>query len=240
MSEKDRPIGSAPDRSLDTAQDGSFDTAQDRLNGIGEKVLTYLESKNAARDVALQRSRTVIRHCATSIRAAHRDERELAKEHIDQAESITKELRKDLKRYPDLFFAGYTQDAFKEYAEACIVFALLAREELPGPDDLGVEYAAYLGGLGEAAGELRRRILDILRHGHSAEAERLLELMDEIYGLLVTVDFPDAITGKLRRLTDVVRGIVERTRGDLTTSIQQEALRSALQSMEDRLGGNQG
>ena len=92
-----------------------------------------------------------------------------------------------------------------------------------------------MGGLGEAAGELRRRTLDILRHDRSAEAEQLLEMMDEIYGLLVTVDFPDAITGKLRRLTDVVRGIVERTRGDLTTSLQQDELKSALQSMEGRL-----
>jgi translin len=98
-----------------------------------------------------------------------------------------------------------------------------------------MEYAAYLGGLGEAAGEMRRRTLDILRHSQSDEAERLLQMMDEIYGLLVTVDFPDAITGKLRRLTDVVRGIVERTRGDLTTSLRQDDLKSALRAMQDRL-----
>jgi len=205
------------------------------LDGIGERILAYLDGKNAARDLALQRSRTLIRHCATAIRAAHRDERDLAQEHLQQAQEIKEALRKELEPYPDLYHAGYTQDALKEYAEASIVFALLSGEALPDPDDLEVEYAAYLGGLGEAAGELRRRTLDILRHDRSAEAERLLEMMDEIYGLLVTVDFPDAITGKLRRLTDVVRGIVERTRGDLTTSLQQGELKSALHSMEDRL-----
>jgi len=205
------------------------------LDQIGERILAYLDGKNAARDLALQRSRTMIRHCATAIRAAHRDERSLAKDHLQQAREIKEALREELEPYPDLYHAGYTQDALKEYAEASIVYALLASETLPDPDDLEVEYAAYLGGLGEAAGEWRRRTLDILRHDRSEEAERLLEAMDEIYGLLVTVDFPDAITGKLRRLTDVVRGIVERTRGDLTTSLRQDDLKSALLAVNDRL-----
>jgi len=205
------------------------------LDGIGERIIVYLDGKNAARDLALQRSRTMIRHCATAIRAAHRDERELSQEHLEQARQIKEALSEELEAYPDLYHAGYTQDAFKEYAEASIVYALFSDEPLPDPDELNMEYAAYLGGLGEATGELRRRTLDILRHNRADEAERLLQMMDEIYGLLVTVDFPDAITGKLRRLTDVVRGIVERTRGDLTTSLRQDDLKSALQAMQDRL-----
>lgn len=205
------------------------------LDGIGERIIVYLDGKNAARDLALQRSRTMIRHCATAIRAAHRDERELSLNHLEQARKIKEALSEELEAYPDLYHAGYTQDAFKEYAEASIVYALFSDEPLPDPDELNMEYAAYLGGLGEATGELRRRTLDILRHNRADEAERLLQMMDEIYGLLVTVDFPDAITGKLRRLTDVVRGIVERTRGDLTTSLRQDDLKTALQAMQDRL-----
>ena len=205
------------------------------LDGIGERIIVYLDGKNAARDLALQRSRTMIRHCATAIRAAHRDERELSQEHLEQARHIKEALIEELEAYPDLYHAGYTQDAFKEYAEASIVYALFSDEPLPDPDELNMEYAAYLGGLGEATGELRRRTLDILRHNRADEAERLLQMMDEIFGLLVTVDFPDAITGKLRRLTDVVRGIVERTRGDLTTSLRQDDLKTALQAMQDRL-----
>ena len=205
------------------------------LDGIGERIIDYLDGKNAARDLALQRSRTMIRHCATAIRAAHRDDRDLSREHLEQARQLKVALSEELEAYPDLYHAGYTQDAFKEYAEASIVDALFSGEPLPDPDELNMEYAAYLGGLGEAAGELRRRTLDILRHSKSEEAERLLQMMDEIYGLLVTVDFPDAITGKLRRLTDVVRGIVERTRGDLTTSLRQDELKSALLAMQDRL-----
>ncbi len=207
----------------------------DNLDAIGDRIRQHLEEKNAARDAALQVSRTLIRHCANAIRAVHREERAEAQRHLQEAYVLVQRLREELAAYPDLYHAGYTQDALKEYAEAHIIRALVGDEPLPAPETLEVEYAAYLGGLGEAAGELRRRTLDILRHGHSQEAERLLSAMDDIYGLLVTVDFPDAITGNLRRTTDMVRGVVERTRGDLTTSLQQAELKSALKAVETRL-----
>jgi len=206
------------------------------LEAIGERIRQHLEEKNAARDRALQQSRTLIRHCANAIRAVHRGELAAAREHLEEAGALAAGLREGLAPYPDLLHAGYTQDALKEYAEANIVFSLISGQALPLPEDLGVEYAAYLGGLGEAAGEMRRRVLDILRHDHLDEAERLLSAMDDIYALLVTVDFPDAITGNLRRTTDMVRGVVERTRGDLTTSVQQHSLKAALKAVEGKLG----
>ena len=207
----------------------------DQLDEIGERVRQQLEDKNAARDLALQHSRTLIRHCATAIRAVHRDDRPQAEQELNQAKDLRDRLRSDLEAYPDLYHAGYTQDALKEYAEARIVYALVGGEALPAPEALQVEVAPYLGGLGEAAGELRRRVLDILRHGELEEAERLLGAMDDIYGLLVTLDFPDALTGGLRRITDMVRGVTERTRGDLTTSVQQRQLQEALQGVEKKL-----
>ena len=207
----------------------------DNLQAIGEKALAHLEEKNAARDEALQLSRTLIRHCAPAIRAVHRGERGPAEEQLAEARILVDRLKTGLAPYPDLYHAGYTQDALKEFAEANIVYALVGGEALPDPDALGVDYAAYLGGLGEAAGELRRRTLDVLRHDGIAEAERLLAAMDDIYDLLVTVDYPDAITGGLRRITDMVRGVVERTRGDLTTTHQQSALKVALQDLQRKL-----
>ncbi len=210
----------------------------DKLEAIGERIRTHLDEKNAARDRALRHSRTLIRHCAMAIRAVHREEREAAQQHLEAGREILDDLKRDLGPYPDLYFAGYTQDALKEFSEANIVYALVAGAPLPDPDELGVDYAPYLGGLGEAAGELRRRVLDILRHDdRESEAERLLQAMDDIYGLLVTVDFPDAITGRLRRITDMVRGVTERTRGDLTTNLQQRQLRAALRALEEKLDG---
>lgn len=200
----------------------------EELDRIAERIRANFTAKNAARDAALERSRTLIRHCANAIRAVHRSERALAQEHLAAAKSICQNIRADLTVFPDLYHAGYTQDALKEFAEANIVYALVNDEPLPSPESLEVEPAAYLNGLGEAAGELRRRTLDIIRHGHSAEAERLLALMDDIYSLLVTVDYPDAITGGLRRTTDLVRGVTERTRGDLTISLRQYQLEQAL------------
>jgi translin len=209
----------------------------ENLDQIAERVRANFAAKNAARDSALERSRTLIRYCANAIRAVHRDERELARQHLAAAKEIVDAIRGDLTPFPDLYHAGYSQDALKEYAEATIVYALVGGEPLPEPEAIGVEYAAYLNGLGEAAGELRRRCLDIIRHDHSDEAERLLEAMDDIYSLLVTVDYPDAITGGLRRTTDMVRGVTERTRGDLTVSLRQQRLQEALKRFQENKTG---
>lgn len=207
----------------------------DKLDDIGEQIRAYLEEKNSARDQALRHSRTMIRHCSRAIRAAHRNDHALSREQLQMAAELLEALREGLQAYPDLYHAGYTRGAMKEFAEASIVQALLLDKPLPAPGDLGVDFVAYLGGLGEAAGELRRRILDIMRQEEMAEAERLLDAMDEIYGLLVTIDYPDALTDNLRRTTDMVRGVTERTRGDLTTSLQQMELKSALESVEKKL-----
>ena len=202
------------------------------LDSIADRIRNDFTTKTRARDTALERSRALIRHCSNAIRAAHREERAAAREHIAQAREIVDAIRADLTPYPDLYHAGYTQDALKEFAEANIVEALIANEPLPEPEALNVEYAAYLNGLGEAASEMRRRCLDIIRHDHSEEAERLLEAMDDIYALLVTMDYPDAITGGLRRTTDLVRGVTERTRGDLTMSLRQDRLERALKKVK--------
>src|SRR5690606_12004673 len=156
------------------------------LNVIIERVHKSLETRTAARDRALSQARTLTRHCANAIRAIHRDERELALEELGTARRLAETLRSELATFPDLYHSGYTQDALKEYAEANIVFALITNAPLPSPEELEVEYANYLQGLAEAAGELRRRCLDILRSGHSQEAERLLSCMDDIYAILVT------------------------------------------------------
>lgn len=210
------------------------------LDSIADRIRLNFTAKNAARDSALERSRTLIRHCAHAIRAVHRDERELAQEQIQAAREIVGAIRANLAGFPDLYHAGYTQDALKEFAEANIVYALVGGEPLPAPEDIEVEYAAYLNGLGEAAGELRRRCLDLIRQAHSDDAERLLAAMDDIYLLLVTMDYPDAITGGLRRTTDMVRGVTERTRGDVTTSLRQYQLQQALKRAtgeSDEVGG---
>jgi translin len=208
----------------------------DRLDSIVDTVRARLEAKNAARDKALQASRALIRACANAIRATHRADFSDARALLATAAEEARALTDSLEHYADLYQAGYTQDALKEYAEAQLTYAFVIGGEMPGPDDLGIEPAAYLNGLAEAASELRRHSLDLMRQNRLDRAEQMQAIMDDVYSQLITVDFPDAITGGLRRTTDMLRGVVERTRGDLTTAMRQEIMRQALKDFEARLG----
>lgn len=208
------------------------------LERICESIRQDLEERNAARDQAIVLSRQLVRHCSESIRAIHRREWDKADQKLESVRAGAEELKSIVSGFPDLYHTGYTQDALKEVAEAFITLAIVKGEALPSSAELGIESSTYLKGLGEAATELRRFILDIMRRtdGHSDEAERLLLAMDDIYDQLVTFDFPDALTHGLRRQTDVVRGVLERTRGDLTQSLRQQKLQNALKNMERYLG----
>lgn len=205
------------------------------LHTIGRAAQDYLAAKHAARERALPKSRHAIRLCANAIRAAHRDEFDNARQLLNDAGTLLRDMSADLRGHLDIFYAGFVADAQKEYAEAALTVALVNRELLPAPDELGVEWAPYLNGLGEAIGELRRYILDRMRLGKLDVGEALLADMDEIYALLITLDYPDAITGNLRRTTDAARGILEKTRGDLTLGVSQARLNAAMERVQERL-----
>lgn len=205
------------------------------LDEIAERVREDMETRMKARDEALAKARILIRHASRAIRAVHRDEPAEAKTQLKQAGELAKALNQNKERFPDIYFSGYTQDALKEYAEATIVQAMVEGDAYPSPEALQIPFNTYLKGLGEAATEMRRRCLDQIRAGKSGEAVALLEKMEEIYGVLVTMDYPDAITHGLRRQTDIVRSVMERTRGDLTISLRQQQLENSLRELETRL-----
>jgi len=209
----------------------------DTLNGIAERIRADLSARNEARDGALKSSRELIRLCASAIRAAHREAWAEADELLTQASDMAAVMVAPLQPYPDLLYAGYTQDALKELVEAHLTVALMRGGPLPAPETLDVPFATYLNGLCEAASELRRRCLDLLRRERTAEAERLLATMDEAYDLLFTFDFPDAVTYGLRHRVDQLRGVLERTRGDVTQALRQDRLSEALERFEERTGG---
>jgi len=202
------------------------------LDDIAERIRADFVARNHARDETLHRTRELIRLCATAIRSSHRNEWDQAHDLLDQATALGAEINESISGYPDLLSAGYTQDALKELVEAHSTLALAKGDPIPDPEALGVTYPTYLNGLCEAASEMRRRCLDEMRRDNSAEAERLLAAMDGIYDMLGTFDFPDAITGGLRRRVDQLRGVLERTRGDLTNSLRQDRLLAALDEFE--------
>jgi translin len=207
------------------------------LEPIVARILDNFAAKNAAREQALAASRTVIRLSANSIRAVHRRELARAAELLGEARAVRDAAVAALDGHGDVYHAGFLHDAQKEFAEASATLALLSGKPLPAPETLGVEYPAYLNGIAEAVGEMRRWLLDRLRSGDYESCEPVLAAMDDIYSALVTVDFPDALTGGLRRTTDQTRGILEKTRGDLTLAILQRDVVNAISAERPRSGG---
>ena len=199
-----------------------------QLRATADTTRQSLADTDRARERALRLSREMIRHSADSIRAIHRGEFDTARGLIESAATLVAESETLLRERPEVYFTGYVQDALKEYVEANAVLAFIQGRSLPSPDELHVGAAPYLGGLADTVGELRRYILDRLRRDDFTRCEQTLEAMDEIYTILVTMDFPDAVTRGLRRSTDMVRGILERTRGDLTVALRQQRLESLL------------
>jgi len=213
---------------------------QENLAEIVESIRQEFTQINELRDKTLQLSRTLVRSCANSIRAIHRHEWAEAETALTQARADAAAMVEPLGHYPTIYQAGYTQDSLKEVVEAHVVYAAIRGLPWPTPAELYVTGATYLRGLSEAASEMRRFVLDLMRRGQVVEAEPYLGFMDEVYSLVITVDFPDAITDGLRRNTDVLRTVLERTRGDLTMSIRQDQMRQALLSFEARLDANLG
>ena len=204
----------------------------DNLELIVERIRLSFSAKDAAREKTLPLCREVIRHCSNAIRSVHRQEFDQAVELLRSARSLLGEVEQTVNECSELANTGFIRDAQKEFAEGSITLALVTGKQVPEPEELGINPAAYLNGLGEAVGELRRYLLDSMRRGDLSRCEELLSVMDDIYSILVTMDFPDAITGGLRRTTDAVRGILERTRSDLTLAIRQKELEERLNSVE--------
>lgn len=207
----------------------------DNLDSIADQIRLSFSAKDTAREKVLPLCREVIRYCSNAIRAVHRQEFDQAKGLLQSARNLLNQAKQAIADYSELSSTGFIRDAQKEFAEGSITLALVTGNQPPTPDELGIDFTAYLNGLGEAVGELRRYLLDSMRKGDLSRGDELLSAMDDIYNILVTMDFPDAITGGLRRTTDRVRGILEKTRSDLTLVIRQKALEERLGEFEDNL-----
>lgn len=202
------------------------------LQSLAGKIRAVLDSKDTVREEALRQSRELIRLSATTVRSIHRHEFDIAQQGLSEASQRAGDLSMLRQTHADIYYAGYVQDALKEYAEASLLYALVQSQPLPSFADLNIEIPAYLNALCEAASECRRHILDLLRNNDTTEAERLLAEMDDIYYMLVTFDYPDALTGGLRRSVDALRAVLERTRGDVTITTIQRELEEALKTSQ--------
>ncbi len=205
------------------------------LAQICTKIRENFDSKNLAREKGLSFSRQAIRASSNAIRAIHRGEFSEAEELLAEVKEALDKAENLLKEHKDIYYAGFFQDAQKEYAEARITLALIHGGSLPDPDEIGVGYPQFLNGLGEAIGELRRHILDIIREANLKRGEELLKVMDDLYYALVSFDYPEAITRGLRRTADIAQSIIQKTRGDLTTALRQSELQKSIARLEEGL-----
>ncbi|HII81072.1 MAG TPA: haloacid dehalogenase [Methanosarcina sp.] len=209
------------------------------LEEISNRIRENLEVKDRIREEGLKISREIVRECRTASFALHGKDFEKASNSIETAGKALKKLEARFEGHADIYHAGFVEHAQQEYSEVSVLYSLLKDEgkmlSLPSPDELGVEYTAYLNGLGDVVGELRRHILDLIRGEAFEKAEVFLGIMENIHATLMDFDYPDAITGGLRRKTDVSRSLIEKTRGDVVNAIQQQKLELSMKSLESRL-----
>lgn len=207
----------------------------DAIQGAGAEASELMAGTHTAREQAITTSRQIIRFSANSIRATHRAEYDQARELIAQAAELRAKLEERRHAHPSVYYGGYVEDALKEFVEAHATLAIAEGSHLPTMNELDVGAAVYMNGLAETIGELRRIVLDLLRGDDFSRCETLLSIMDEIYAALVTLDYPDGVTRGLRRTTDVMRGVLERTRGDVTVALRQRRLEQQLAQLNEKL-----
>jgi len=207
-------------------------TYYDNIVSVGNSAQQEFSQRHDAREQALRIGREVIRLSANAIRAVHRCEFDEAKTLLGQSTERLRETDSIKERRPEIYYAPFLADARKEFCEAHLTLAFISNGPIPLPQDLNVETSAYLKGMAEVIGELRRFILDSLRKNNTARCEEMMEVMEEIYSLLIVMDFPEGVTGGLRRTTDMMRGVLERTRGDLTMALRQRELENKLDAWE--------
>lgn len=208
------------------------------INEIAAEIQQDFEAKDKAREIGLSLSREVVRTCGTAIRHIHRGDIEKAAMLLEDARGALEDIDLQLADHPDIYYSGFVEHAQQEFVECAVVHQLLTKENnndtLPSPQELGVTYAAYLNGLGDVVGELRRHILDLIRQDIPQDGDQFLDIMDDMYSTLMMFDYPDAITRGLRRKSDVARSLIERTRGDLTNAIRQQKLEQTMKKFESR------
>ncbi|MFO7945466.1 MAG: haloacid dehalogenase [Armatimonadota bacterium] len=208
------------------------------LEGIeetAEEIRKELNALHEARETAYSKSRDIVRSSSISIKSVHREEFDRARDALEETREMVQEMHTALADAPGLSYGGFVADSEKEYAEAAITLACVTGETIPTHDDLNIPGAAWLNGLAEVVGEFRRHVLDMIRTNNLDRAEKFLGAMDDIYQVIMSFDYPDAIALGLRRRSDAARGMVERSRGDLTNALRQASLEKRLKELEESL-----
>ena len=196
-----------------------------------ENLSSIFDKLNDIREQSLTTSREIVRECSKSIRNIHRNDEVSAKEHIENARKKLENLKSITSDVSEISYAGYVLDAEREFVEAVMFYTFEVSGYIEPFNNFNVHPSSYIQGIGDTIGEWRRKALDHLRNLDIKKAETYLAIMEEGMGTLNELDYPDALTGGLRRYADNARSIIERTRSDITNAFINESLRKDISNI---------
>ena len=187
------------------------------LDNIVNKIEKDIDNKDKIREEALRSSREIIINCRKAIQYVHQDLKKEAKGNIKQASTKLSDLYNITKEYPEIYHAGFVENAAQELVEAQCFYNIMKGKDLPDPDEMQTTYSSYLLGLCDLVGELRRTVLDSIRSGEQKNADDYLTMMEEIYDVIIRFDYPSGLI-PIKKKQDMVRSLIEKTRGELAVA----------------------
>ncbi len=198
------------------------------MKNIFSKIIDVLDKLDEDREEILRKSRVIIKDCSIAIKSIHREENKSYQDIILKIKNELDVLKNLIIKNPGHFYK-YLKTPEQEYTEAIVLFSIIQNQKIPTHIDLNVDALHYILGLADVIGELRRYILDNIRKSRIDVINDILEKMDELYTYLFSLDYPSGMTKDLRHKTDVARNIIEKTRGDITLSVQMNNLTNLLE-----------
>ncbi|MFX1410484.1 MAG: hypothetical protein ACFFA6_09035 [Promethearchaeota archaeon] len=199
------------------------------LKNIFSELTESLDKLDHDREKILKMSRIIIRDCSIAIKNIHRKEFEQYEEKIQSVKNNHEKLELLVNKNPGIFYK-YLKTPEQEYAEAVSFYSIILKKDLPSPIEMKIDPLNYALGLADVVGELRRYALDNIRNSQVKELNKTLESMDEIYSNLFSIDYPSGLTQDLRQKTDRARSIIEKTRGDISISLQMDSLKNCIEN----------
>ena len=203
-----------------------------KLEEIANKIEDYLGEKNQVREVALRKAREIIKKSSGIIQTIHK-----CKESERDIITLKKngiELKNMVQSHLDLYYSGFVENAYMEMCEAVILYSIIKNQPLPTIEELEVTSSSYLLGIGDVIGELRRIVLDSLRKGEIEKASNYLDIMEDLYLILMRFNYPNAIVN-IRRKQDIARGLLEKTRGEVAFAFRGKSLEEKIAKLEEKI-----
>ncbi|MFX1321058.1 MAG: hypothetical protein ACFFAQ_05365 [Promethearchaeota archaeon] len=198
------------------------------LKNIFSELTESLDKLDLDREEILKISRIIIRECSIAIKSIHRKEFDQYEIKMQLVKNNHEKLVSLVNKTPGIFYK-YLKTPEQEYAEAVSFYSIILKKKVPSPHEMKIDPLNFALGLADVVGELRRYALDNIRDSQVKDLNEILESMDDIYSNLFSLDYPSGLIQDLRQKTDRARLIIEKTRGDISISLQMNDLKRCIE-----------